>query len=384
MVAGRRQRRNAQPRTKGAQKGQRVQAAVLAQGALVGTMAACQLFLDGTGRMLPGAGGALWWAALLCPIGALLLVLPISRMRRDAGGQELFSIAMDVLPYPVAAALCALCALTLLSDAAVAMQGLTELAHASLLPGGDPFTITVLTLLALLLSAYAGLTGMQRLSYLLRLALPVLLFACAAWTLWGRPVENLLPLAGYGMTQSLSLGLGSLGAAACTLGLGFLPGGVRECPTVDARENCAFALSGHMLAVLLLLGFSLSTPYGLWQLVGGWGQRMILHGHAALYNGILYRFMTVLELTVMLLGAGGALLFSAHAASRITREPHDRVAFTVVFALLCAAMGIGRFAGMDWLFAVMPWRYAAALAVVWIPFLAQRVARKKRMKGESA
>ncbi len=384
MVINRRQRRSTPPKTKGEQIGQRMQAAVLAQGMLVGTMAAGQLFLDGTGRMLPGVGGALWWAALLCPIGALMLVLPISRMRKEADGQEIFAIAMDVLPYPVAAALCALCALTLLTDAAVALQGLTELTHASLMPSGDPFVITLLTLAALLISAYAGLTGMQRLAYLLRRVVPVILFACAAWTLWGRPLENLYPLGGYGVAYSLSIGLGSLGAGACALGLGFLPGGVAERPSVDARENCGFILSGHMLAVLLLFGFSLSTPYSLWQVIGGWGERMILRGHSALYNGILYRLMTVLQLTVLLLSAGGALLFAAHAAARITRTPHDRIAFAAVFALLFAAMIAGRFIGMDWLFVLMPWRYAAALVVVWAPFIAQRAAHRRRGKGEGA
>lgn len=369
MIVQRRKRR-ADAQT--ARSEQRTHASARAQGALVGTMAACQLFLDGTGRMLPDAGGALWWSALLCPAGALLLTLPIARMRREADGRELADVALASLPAPVALALCALCGLTLLLDAAAALYGLTELTHASLLPQTDERVIVLMALTALLLSAYAGLTGMQRLAFLLRRTLPILLLLLMAWSLWGRPIENLYPLAGHGVRESLRLGAGSLGAGACALAAGFLPGGVRQLPQVRARETCGYCLSGHLLAVLLLLGLSLSTPYSLWPLAGGWGARMVLQGRPALYNGILYRMVTVLQLTALLIAACGALLFAAHALSRAMRGRRDRLAFALAFALLTAAGLLRSHLGLSWLLAAMPWRYAAALAVVWLPFLARR------------
>ena len=82
--------------------------------------------------------------------------------------------------------------------------------------------------------------------------------------------------------------------------------------------------------------------------------------------------VTVLQLTALLIAACGALLFAAHALSRAMRGRRDRLAFALAFALLTAAGLLRSRLGLSWLLAAMPWRYAAALAVVWLPFLARR------------
>lgn len=306
---------------------------------MAGVCVGAQVFLFGTGIALPIALNSAWIAALFAlPCAALVTLLC-----RRALARRLCSSGEGASARPGAAASLLLC-LTLAANAALAAAALVNLAEQTLLAQARVSYSAAVTVLALLLCALSGGTGIARLCFALRWALPAALAVLILLSLPGTRIVGLFPILGAG---ALPLGVSALcmaGAASPALLLLLPPPELEQageaalrCPLPGAGFFVRRVLLGALCGVGLLLCLCACATYESIAAMDTWGERLRLFG--AERPGLAQTLLTLGQMIAMLLLGASALCASAQAARAVPALRRYRLDLLLPTALIAAALG---------------------------------------------
>lgn len=361
-------------------KRQRLDASVYTHTAAVGLLLGVQMFIDGTGRAPGMALSAVALASLSAPLCAVLLCLLINHLRSRHEMASLPDVYIAVLGRFVGATACILTALLLLLDAlgAIAMLGTTVTVR--ILPAQPIHTVLLPALVVVLTVVFVSGEGMERLAYLSRHALPVLLLLLSYWIIRKEPVSNLFPLLGRSLVQTGKSALMSTGAAACTLCLGFLPACARTRPPVFRTTGLRELLTGGTIGFVMLLFVAMSAPLTIMEGTRHWAEWIVHAGTHSTDGGIFHLPILLLQCFALLLALGASLFFALRALSRVIGLWPARIVLCVFTLLAAIALGL---CGNAFVFALLPVRFLPALALLLITLIVDCI-RARRAKGGSA
>ena len=345
---------NTVPETPRAQKKQRTDAAVSAYGALCAFMLGVQIIIDATGRAAREAGNAMVFTALSPVVCALLLLALITRVRRRHDMQSLPAIYLAVWGRVFGSAACVMTSLVFLADVLCALAGLQALGHARLLPVQHADATFLPALAASAVVASLAGEGLERLAFLARRAIPVLLLALSVLLVWREEISNLFPLFGFRLSRTVQSAFFSSGAAACVLASGFSPIRLSNAAPIRAKS----LLTSGCCAFVLLVLISLSTPQSAMRLPDAWPALLIHTGIRTQGSGLFHIAVVVLECFALLIALCGGILLSIRALEGLW----GRTASCVCIFTLCM-LGAGAIVlwGSDWVRVMMPFRFIPAL-----------------------
>jgi len=197
-----------------------------------------------------------------------------------------------------------------------------------------------LTAIAVFLCALSGGTGVCRLSFALRWALPLLMAAFVLIAVPRRMPEGLFPILGAGGLPLGAACAATLGAASPVLMLLLPPPEIveageaaKKCPVPPARFFALRVFLGAGAGALLLFAASVLTTYEVIAERTVWGDRM----RVSIHGGIGQTLLTALEVIALALLAANMLAAAQQALARVRRkEQSGRPTLFVLAAALLA------------------------------------------------
>lgn len=270
-----------------------------------GLCVGAQVFLLGTGAAMPIALNSAWIASLAAlPATAAVVAL----CRRAAGG---------VRPGKRRARM-ALLSLSLLGDALLAVSALVSLAGQSLSAQARVSWNTAVTLAAVVLCALSTGTGVTRLCYALRRALPALLLVLTAASMPLTAPVGLFPVLGAGAVPLGAAALYMLSAAAPAALLLLEPPALAQageeaqrCPAPGTGFFLGRTLSGALAGALLLLALCACNTYE--SIASLWGDRLRILSSGHPREGLPQTALTAVQLLCILLLGANALCAAEQA-----------------------------------------------------------------------
>lgn len=337
------------------QHASRVHAAWRARAAAAAICAGTQVFLLGSGAVLPLSLNGAWIAALAAlPASACAVLL----CRRTAK-----ACTQGVPGGRIRRAALLLLALTMTANAAFALLSLIALAGQSVLPQARSVFSASAALCAAGFCALAGGTGAARLCFSLRHALPLLVFLLTLFSLPGNTPAGLFPLLGAGTGP---LAAGALCMPACVTPLLMLLLPPEENPPGANAPGARFfllrILSGVAAGVLFLFVRCVFGRYESIASLGTWGVRLLLSGRVR--GGILPTLLVLVQLTALLLLAVNSLCTAVQAIARAYPALPRRLAPLPPFLVLCAMVFSAVILGADAALSASPLLVLPAAAVL--------------------
>lgn len=284
----------------------RVRASFRARACTAGLCVGAQVFALGAGAAMALSLNAAWLSALSAlPAAAAAAALCRRRLAQEVSGERKNARAQRLL----------LC-LTLLVCCVFAMSALLSLAEQTFLSQARMVFILSITMLFLFLCALGGAAGAARTAFALRFLgplLPVLLLirtaSSGAW-------DGLFPLLGAG-SETLGLSLVIMLSCAAPALLLLLPpqeaGALAESDVPKAGFFVWRAVLGAAAGAGLLFVMTLGTTYETIAGYSSWGERLRLIPADGGRGGLLFSFLTLCQLTLLLLHAACMLLAAEHA-----------------------------------------------------------------------
>ena len=268
-----------------------------------------QVFLAGCAVGMPLALGGAWLASL----PAVLLAAWIA-------GRCTSALAFSGQNAPKSRLCYLLLCTALLLSGAVAAASMVCFAGQTLIEQTRGISTAALTAAAAALCALSGGTGVHRLCFALRYALPAALLGLSLSAMPMRIPAGLFPILGAGAPQLGMAAMGMLFAAAPALMLALPPPEITLAG--DAAQACAIpekrffvrrmlvgALTG---AVLLFLSCAAAT-YESIQESTQWGARLSIAAGTSAHEGVLQMLLTLSKLLAMLLLAANMLCAAEQA-----------------------------------------------------------------------
>ena len=316
---------------------QRVLASWRARAAGASVAVGAQVFCVGTGVLMPVSLNAAWLAALPAVPAAALLALCVRRAlkaQRTRGGEV----------RPLARALRALLALTLLTCGVAQCTALAALAQQTLVTQARAAFALLCALPAAALCAQGQGLGAGRLAFALRWKLPLALFVLTAAALAWEDSAGLFPLLGMGAGPLARAMLCAPGGAVPALLLLLPPPELTQeqldaCPLPGGWFFAWRAALGAAVGVALLFAAALCSSYETLAELTLWGERMRLLSTGRPREGLAQTALSLTQAMALLLGAaallGGAVQAArgALAGGRMAGERAGRIA-SVACALL--------------------------------------------------
>ncbi|MGN0775538.1 MAG: hypothetical protein ACI4MM_02555 [Candidatus Ventricola sp.] len=331
----------------------RVRASWRVQACAAGLCAGTQVFLFGTGIAMPIALCSAWIASLAAlPMAALTAAV----CRR--------ALALPRRTGKLTGAPHLLLALTLLTNAALALSAMVSLAGQTLLVQARDLWSAAVALAAVALCALTG--GAPRLCFALRWVLPVLMLLLTAFCVPLEIPAGLFPILGAGGVPLAAAAVCMLGAASPLLMLLLPPQALerageaaRRCPVPPAGFFVGRALAGTAAGVLGLLAASVCTAYEALLSSGGWGERLRIVFSAQPRGGVPQTLLTLCQLIAMALLAVCMLASAEQALLRVLPKAQKGRAGLAALVLTLA----GCLAALV-VFGVTPALFAAPLLVL--------------------
>lgn len=311
---------------------QRVRAAWSARAAAAGLSCGAMLFCVGAGVAVNVSLNAAPLCALpalaLCPLFAWRVQRVLRRPKRA--------------DTAAARAVYALLALTLCLCAAYIAGAQVNLAEYTLLARARMNWIIAVTLIGIGTCALSGSTAAARMCYLLRWALPLLLFALGAKALQkGHPI-GFFPVLGAGAGP---LGICSLcmlcGATPALLLLAPAQKGENDDPALvpGARFLALRVLAGGAVGAVMLFSLTVCNTYDTLMSLTFWGERMLIVCTHEPRLGIPQMALLLLQLLALWLGSVSLLCGAERAAAHaLKRDGGSRLPFAVCMTVTGCAL----------------------------------------------
>ena len=340
-----------------------------------------QVFLLGSGVAMPLCLSSAWLAALAalpaCAAAVWACHRALLQGAENAGGAEPLPYRADIhlnaqphgaartggaepLPYR---ARCFLLALTLTAGAALALAALVSLAEQSLLTQARTLFSAGAAVIAVLLCALSRGTGVSRLCFALRWALPaaVALLAAASIPL-GTPA-GLFPILGAG-APALALACACMLPAALPVLMLLLP--PPELETIGDAQGIEYIpdagfflrriLPGAAFGCALLFALSFCSTYESIAAQHTWGQRLRILSSGQPREGVAQALLSVCQMLALLLLAANMLCAAEQALLRAQPKlAHMRAGLLLPAALLAPCLLALIFFGMDKALLIAPW-----------------------------
>jgi len=286
-----------------------------------------QIFLFGTGVVMPVSLNGTWIAALLSlPFSAA--VTAVCRRKTKAC---------------ISRAAMLLLALTLLLNAVFAAAALVNFAEQTLLEQASALWIVVATVLAVYLSAISGGEGAAWLCFALRWLLPVLAVVLVLASVPMKVPSGLFPVWGKGKTE---LGVGALcmlGASSPALMLLLPP------PEIVEEEACCLpelksgffvrrVLAGAAAGCLLLFCACVCTTYEAISESVEWGARLRIVASDQPHEGIPQTLLVVLQMAAVFLLSVNMLCAAGQAIGCAMKKTGRSRVVPAIFCLLMLGM----------------------------------------------
>lgn len=366
------------PATQCAQKHQRADAAVQAHNILVSFVLGAQIFIDGTGRGVRQSGNAAYLTALSAVFGAALLHRIILSVRRRHDMHSLPDVYRTVWGRAVGNIACILTGALFLCDVLSSLAALSALGSARLLPVQHHNAAFLPALAALGIAVYFAAEGLERLAFLSRRVVPILLVLFSFLLVRSEPVEHLFPLLGESIPRTLHGAWLAAGASSCVLASGFLPVSLKSTDeTPPIPRTYPIVLAGLFSCVLLLF-VSLSAPASALHADVLWPELLIHTGTYTKGSGLLTLSVVVLECFALLIALGGSLLLAMRALASVLPR---RVSFVVVFGFALSASAVIALCGPGFVLPLLPLRFVPALLLAALTYFASSFHRKRRNRA---
>jgi len=312
------------------------------QAVCAGLFTGVQVYLLGAGVAVPLCANSAWIASLVCvPAAALFAALAVRRLARGGAAR---------------AGLCLLSLCCFLSSV-FSCSALVSMAQQSLLPQARGVRIAALTAVFAALTA-AGGRGEVRLCFLMRYALPAVLFVSACLQLPEGDLNGLYPILGNGARPLAAAAAVMTAAAVPSLTLLLPPQDLADSraereglpgASFFARRAAAGAAAGSALLFLLCAGNGADSRSEALL----FGERLLAPASGGAHQG-LFDTAFILALTAACaLHAAGMLACAADAAAyafprRTARRNALIVMGTAIFCALFAFAALGE-AAAPWL-----------------------------------
>ncbi|MBR5561024.1 MAG: hypothetical protein IKU73_06400 [Clostridia bacterium] len=334
-----------------------------------------QVFLLGSGVAMPLCLSSAWIAALAALPACAAAVWACRRALLHAGGAEplpyracIYRKTQDAahpggaepLPYR---ARYVLLALTLTAGAVLALAALVSLAEQSLLTQARTLFSAGAAVIAVLLCALSRSTGVSRLCFALRWALPAAVALLAAVSIPLGTPAGLFPLLGTG-APALALACACMLPAALPVLMLLLP--PPELETVSSALSAAYIpdtgfflrriLPGAVFGCALLFALSFCSTYESIAAQHTWGQRLRILSSGQPREGVAQALLSVCQMLALLLLAANMLCAAEQALLRAQPKLlRMRAGLLLPAALLALCLWALIFFGMDKALLVAPW-----------------------------
>lgn len=312
----------------------RVRAAWRARACCCAAAIGAQVFAVGASAALPLCLNSAWLAMLAAAALAPGAVYLARRGRMGRVRRALCAAALTA-----GGALCALCA--------------AALAQRALLSQARGMAVHALVLAFVLGCVLCGGTGVERLLFALRFALPLLLLALSARALPRMSLQGIYPLLGAGGGETLLAAAFAPAALTPALILCLPPPHVRpeqlmNHPAPPARFFAWRAVLGAVCGAALCAALSLCNGYELLAEQRTWGERLRIVSSGKPGVTILSMGLTLAQLSALALAAGAQLCAAMQALSDC------RALRWTPCAVLALIMGASAVFGHDALQAAVP------------------------------
>lgn len=363
------------PVTPHAQKHQRSEAAVQAHSTLVSFVLGAQIFIDGTGRSVQQSGNAAYLAALIAVFGAALLHNLVISVRRRHDMRSLPEVYRAVWGRVAGNIACILTGVLFLCDVLSSLAALSALGSARLLPIQHQNAAFVPALAALGVAVYFAAVGLERLAFLSRRVVPVLLLVLSFLLVRSEPVDHLFPLLGESIPRTLRSACLATGASSCALASGFVPVSLKNAAEIPPVPRTKTLILAGLFSCALLLFVSLSAPSSALHADVSWAELLIHTGTYTQNAGLLMLSVVLLECFALFIALGGSLLLSVRVLSSVLPR---RVSFILVFAFALAASAAITLCGHGFVLSILPLRFVPALLLGLLTLFADSLRRKRR------
>ena len=305
-----------------------------------GLCAGAQVFLLGTGALLPLSLNAAWLASLSAiPAAGVAAALCRRSLRNTLLGKQPAKVQLVLLAF--ALFLCCV----------FALGALLSLAEQTFLSQARMIAILAVTLLFLALCAAARTQGAVRAAFVLRFLAPALLVLLFMRTASSDALSGVFPLLG---TDGKALALCALIMLCSTAPVLLLLLPPKEIPTLSADDlpGAGFfvlrVVAGAAVGCLFLLVMTLSSTYETLASYASWGERLRLIPASGGRGGLLFSFLTLCQTALLLLHAA-ILLLSCEQAFALAFPPlaQGRIGFILPFSLCALALLVMTFWGFD-------------------------------------
>lgn len=302
-----------------------------------------QTFILGTGVAMPIALNSTWIAALaVLPASALVAAICRRTLHR------MFLQDVSVQKKRGCRTLHVLLSLTLLANAVLSLGALISFAGQTLTGQARGAWSEALTLLAVFLCAFSGGTGVSRLCFVMRWALPVGMVALVISAASLEMPVGLFPLLGMGPLQLGAAGICMLGAASPALLLLLPPPEMEElhdqalrCPVPETAFFLRRVLVGAGIGIALLFAAGVCVTYESIAENAQWGDRLRVIAGDQPREGVRQMLLTLLQTLAMALAAAAELSCAEQALVRAFGRMRDMRAGLLALSALAAACLVG-------------------------------------------
>ena len=330
-----------------------------ARACAAGLCVGAQIFLFGTGIVMPMALNSTW----LCAVISLPFPVFITIASRKK------SIMYD---SPVSCAALIMLTITLLANAVFASAALISFAEQTLLEQARVLWIALLTVIAIFLCALSGGSGVSWLCFALRWSLPVLIGGLILSSVPMKVPSGLFPLLGPG---SASLGVGALcmlGASSPALMLLLPP---PELEQKKAEESLASVpkigffvrrvLAGAAAGVLILLCACICTTYEAIEESMEWGMRLRIVASDQPHEGIPQVLLILLQMTAILLLCANMLSAAEQAFIYVMKKTgRSYIGLMLLSLLMILLLWLVTAYGFDLVLFAAPFLFVPALLIL--------------------
>ena len=332
-----------------------------------GLCVGAQAFLLGAGLVVPLCGSGAWIASLAavpaCAVAAAVCRAMAVRGRMTRTCAAFLAAAHFLL-------------------AAFACAALTALAERSLLPQARAMHVAVMTAAFAALCAACG-AGVNRVCYLLRRLLPLVLILCAAASLPDKSLSGVFPLLGMGAGRIALAAAGMAAGCFAPVTLLLLPPqaieGRADAPVPRAGAYAAYAAAGAgcgcALIFLLCAGGTAQSLMG----ADTWGARLAMLAGGGAHQGIADTALLCALCVSAFLLAAQMLQGCAGAVCRALPRVRGPLALCAAGLLLFCALAFFAARGMD---AALYAALSAALPA-WAALMINRGKQDKRGGDEA-
>lgn len=271
---------------------------------LCGILIAAQAFLVGISALLSGAASAAWWCVAVGGMLGILVWIPTWGIMRGDTPVSLDEAFFEAYGRILGSIFCIVFCLMNVTSALLTIRVLGSIIRQYfLLTSNETLTsLTVLCVLTLVLYRH-GTKGLSRFFWFIRKGFFLVLIASCAMMYSGINLDNLFPMLGVTLPQTLAQLPAAAGGAAGVVLLSLLPKQTGSAKPVRFTAGLKALLLGTLTATGLVLMINLTMPPQAIPDMAVWGRKMVF---AAEYMpSRLFRLTYLLLLILMMLIAGG-------------------------------------------------------------------------------